>query len=138
MRALLEILWSFLNIGAFTFGGGYAMISLIREKALAFGWLTEEELLNMIAVSESTPGPIAVNMATYIGAEIAGFPGAILSTLGVVIPSFIIYRSDRSCINFLLSDFSSRSYPLGISSLRPLTACAARLFLFWRAFKATA
>ena len=93
---------TFFEIGLFTFGGGYAMISLIREKALAFGWLTEEELLNMIAVSESTPGPIAVNMATFVGSTQGGILGSLLSTLGVVLPSFIIILLISALIrNFL-------------------------------------
>ncbi len=86
----LELFLTFLEIGAVSFGGGYGMISLIREKMLYHGWLSEEELLNMIAVSESTPGPIAVNMATFVGSSQAGFFGALLATLGVVLPSFII------------------------------------------------
>lgn len=86
----LELFLTFLQIGAFSFGGGYGMISLIREKALLHGWLTEEELLNMIAVAESTPGPIAVNMATFVGSEQGGILGSLLSTLGVVLPSFIL------------------------------------------------
>ena len=81
---------TFFEIGMFTFGGGYAMISLIRDKALAFGWLSEQELMNMIAVSESTPGPIAVNMATFVGSAQGGVLGALAATLGVVLPSFII------------------------------------------------
>ncbi|MBE6555217.1 MAG: chromate transporter [Ruminococcaceae bacterium] len=86
----LELFLTFLQIGAFTFGGGYAMISLVREQVLAHGWLGEEELLNMIAVSESTPGPIAVNMATFVGSTQGGVLGALLATLGVVLPSFIV------------------------------------------------
>ena len=86
----LKLFLTFFEIGLFTFGGGYAMISLIRDKALAFGWLTEEELLNMIAVSESTPGPIAVNMATFVGSTQGGVLGSLVATLGVVLPSFII------------------------------------------------
>lgn len=86
----LKLFLTFFEIGLFTFGGGYAMISLIRDKTLAFGWLTEEELLNMIAISESTPGPIAVNMATFVGSTQAGVLGSIAATLGVVLPSFII------------------------------------------------
>ena len=86
----LELFLTFLQIGAFSFGGGYGMISLIREKVLMYGWLTEEEMLNMIAVAESTPGPIAVNMATFVGSSQGGFLGALLATLGVVLPSFII------------------------------------------------
>ena len=86
----LTLFLTFFEIGLFTFGGGYAMISLIREKALALGWLTEEEILNMVAVSESTPGPIAVNMATFVGSTQGGFLGSLAATLGVVLPSFII------------------------------------------------
>jgi chromate transporter len=86
----LKLFLTFFEIGMFTFGGGYAMISLIRDKALALGWLTEEELLNMIAVSESTPGPIAVNMATFVGSTQGGVLGSFVATLGVVLPSFII------------------------------------------------
>ena len=86
----LKLFLTFFEIGMFTFGGGYAMISLIRDKALALSWLTEEELLNMIAVSESTPGPIAVNMATFVGSTQGGALGSLVATLGVVLPSFII------------------------------------------------
>jgi chromate transporter len=86
----LQLFLTFFEIGTFTFGGGYAMISLIRDKALSLGWLTEEEILNMIAVSESTPGPIAVNMATFVGSTQGGVLGSLVATLGVVLPSFII------------------------------------------------
>ena len=86
----ISLFLTFLKIGAVSFGGGYAMISLIRESALANGWLTEEELLNIIAVAESTPGPIAVNMATFVGSSEGGLLGSLLATLGVVLPSFIV------------------------------------------------
>ena len=86
----IKLFLTFFEIGLFTFGGGYAMISLIRDKALSLRWLTEEELLNMIAVSESTPGPIAVNMATFVGSTQGGILGSLAATLGVVLPSFII------------------------------------------------
>lgn len=98
----LKLFLTFFEIGLFTFGGGYAMISLIREKALTLGWLTEEELLNMIAVSESTPGPIAVNMATFVGSTQGGLLGSLVATLGVVLPSFIIILLISALIrNFL-------------------------------------
>ena len=87
---LLELFLTFLKIGAVSFGGGYAMISLIREDCLANGWLGEEEILNFIAVAESTPGPIAVNMATFVGSSQGGILGALVATLGVVLPSFVI------------------------------------------------
>ena len=86
----LSLFLTFLKIGAFTFGGGYAMLPLIEQEVLDHEWLTLEELINFIAVSESTPGPFAINMATYIGTETAGILGALCATLGVVLPSFII------------------------------------------------
>lgn len=86
----LNLFLTFLKIGAFTFGGGYAMISLIRDECLAQGWLLESELLNYIAVAESTPGPIAINMATFVGSSTGGILGALVATLGVVLPSMII------------------------------------------------
>ncbi len=85
----LSLFLTFLKIGAVSFGGGYAMIPLVREEALAFG-LTEAQFSNFIAIAESTPGPIAVNMATFIGSTQAGFLGSIVATLGVILPSFII------------------------------------------------
>ena len=98
----LKLFLTFFEIGMFTFGGGYAMISLIRDKALSLGWLTEAELLNMIAVSESTPGPIAVNMATFVGSTQGGVLGSLVATLGVVLPSFIIILLISALIrNFL-------------------------------------
>ena len=94
----LQLFWEFLKIGALTFGGGYAMIPLVQDVVVANQWLTEEAFLNFIAVAESTPGPIAINMATYIGSVqgseyygwIGGLFGSIGATMGVVLPSFII------------------------------------------------
>lgn len=86
----LELFLSFLKIGGLSFGGGYGMISVMRETTLTHGWMTEEELLNFIAVAESTPGSIAVNMATFIGASQGGFSGSLVATIGVVLPSFMI------------------------------------------------
>ena len=86
----LYLFLEFFKIGLFTFGGGYAMIPLVKEVVLKYGWLTEEGFYNFIGVCESTPGPIAINMATFIGAEQGGILGSIVATLGVVLPSFII------------------------------------------------
>lgn len=86
----LELFFTFLKIGAFTFGGGYAMLPLIQEEVAAHGWLTMEELINFVAVSESTPGPFAVNVSTYVGMETGGLFGAFCATLGVIFPSFVI------------------------------------------------
>ena len=86
----LKLFLNFLMIGALSFGGGYGMVSLVRETVISNGWLTESEFLNFIAVSESTPGPLAVNMATFIGSTQGGILGSFLATLGVVLPSFVI------------------------------------------------
>ena len=86
----LQLFWTFFKIGLFTIGGGHAMIPLIMEEIVAEGWLEQEVLLDFIAISESTPGPFAVNIATYAGQEVAGVGGAIMCTLGVVLPSLII------------------------------------------------
>lgn len=86
----LTLFVTFLKIGAFTFGGGYAMLPMVRQQVLEHAWLTAEEIVNFIAVSESTPGPFAVNMSTYVGFKTAGFLGAFSATLGVILPSFII------------------------------------------------
>ena len=92
----LTLFLTFFEIGAVSFGGGLGMISLIREKVLSFGWMTEEELLNIIAVAESTPGPI------FIGSKQGGIIGSLLATLGVVLPSFIIILLIAALIkNFL-------------------------------------
>ena len=86
----LELFLVFLKIGAFTFGGGFAMLPLVQEAVLKKGWIAEETIVDFIAVSESTPGPFAVNIATFVGAETGGILGAFVATLGVVLPSFII------------------------------------------------
>ena len=87
---LLIIFWEFLKIGCFSFGGAYFSIPLIREAVLSNGWLTDEVFSYFVAVSESTPGPIMVNMATYVGSSQGGILGAIVATIGVVLPAFLI------------------------------------------------
>ncbi len=87
---LLDLFIGFLRVGCFAFGGAYGAIPLIRDVVLSYGWLTDEALTYMIAVAESTPGPIMVNLATYVGSSQAGLLGAILATTAVVLPSFII------------------------------------------------
>ena len=86
----LDLFLGFLKVGCFAFGGAYGAIPLIRDVVMSYGWLSDEKLTYMIAVSESTPGPIMVNLATYIGSKQAGFPGAAVATLAVVLPSFLI------------------------------------------------
>ena len=90
-KKLFTLFITFFRIGAFTFGGGYAMIPLIqRETVENHKWISDEDILDVIAIAESTPGPIAINSATFVGYKVAGFFGAFFSTLGVVLPSFVI------------------------------------------------
>lgn len=86
----LELFLGFLEVGCFTFGGAYSAIPLIRDVVLSHRWLSDETLAYMIAISESTPGPIIVNLATYVGSSQAGFWGAVLATLAAVLPSFFV------------------------------------------------
>ena len=86
----LELFLTFLKIGAVSFGGGYAMIPLIQDAVVSNSWLTLEEILNFIAVSESTPGPIALNMATFVGASQGGILGAMLATLAITLPAYLL------------------------------------------------
>lgn len=93
----LELFWTFLLIGAFTFGGGYALIAMIQQQVVAQGWLDTQQVIDFVAIAESTPGPMAVNMATFVGARMGGFWGAVCATLGVVLPSFVVILIVARC-----------------------------------------
>ena len=91
MKELWKIFLTFLKIGAFTFGGGYAMIPLIQREAVEnHRWVKDEDILDIVAIAESTPGPIAINAATFVGYRVRGFVGALAATFGVVLPSFVV------------------------------------------------
>lgn len=101
-KELGRIFTTFLKIGAFTFGGGYAMIPIIQKEAVEkHGWVTDEDILEIIAIAESTPGPIAINSATFVGYRTCGVLGSVCATLGVVLPSFVIIYA----ISFVLRQF---------------------------------
>ena len=117
MPILLDLFLTFLKIGAVSFGGGYAMIPLLTDEVISHGWLTSSEVMNFIAVSESTPGPIAINMATFIGASQGGFIGAMLATLGVVLPAFIIILIVAALVTGLLKYAGVKSF---LNGLRPV------------------
>ncbi len=117
MSVLLELFLVFFKLGLFTFGGGYAMIPLISDEVVNRGWATEAEIMNLIAVSESTPGPIAINMATFIGASQGGLLGAVIATLGVVLPAFIIILLIASVIKGLLQFAGVKAF---LSGVRPV------------------
>ena len=103
MNILLELFLTFAKIGLFTFGGGYAMISIIENNCVERKkWITHDEMMNITVIAESTPGPIAINCATFTGYKKAGFTGAIAATFGMVIPSFlVIYLISMFLDNFL-------------------------------------
>lgn len=94
---LLELFWVFFLIGAFTFGGGYAMIAMIQQQVVSRGWMSTSQIIDFVAIAESTPGPIAVNMATFVGTQMGGFWGAVFATLGVVLPSFVVILIVARC-----------------------------------------
>lgn len=119
MITCLKLFLTFLKIGAVSFGGGYGMIALMREDCLRNGWLTEDELLNFIGVAESTPGPIAVNMATFVGSSQCGFLGALCATFGVVLPSFVIILLVASVLTRL---FKYAAVKATLASIRPAIA----------------
>lgn len=103
MNILLDLFLTFAKIGLFTFGGGYAMISMIENTCVERKqWITHDEMMNVTVIAESTPGPIAINCATFIGYKKAGFIGAFVATLGIVVPSFVvIYLISMFLDNFL-------------------------------------
>lgn len=103
-KKAVQLFLTFLKIGTFTFGGGYAMIPLIQKETVENKkWITDDDILNIIAIAESTPGPIAINTATFIGYKTAGIFGALCATLGVVLPSFVII----TIIALLLNQFQN-------------------------------
>lgn len=110
----LRLFFTFLKIGAFSFGGGYAIISIIRDTMLANGWMSEELLMDMIGVAESTPGPIAVNMATFVGANEAGLLGAFCATLGIILPSFVIILIIAALISGLMRYAGVKAFMAGV------------------------
>ena len=111
MRIYLELFWIFWKIGAFTFGGGYAMISMLEYECVQRRqWLTSEELLDIIAIAESTPGPISINCATYAGYRRAGVPGAVMSTVGITLPGALLFF----VIALLFEDFLSISVVVNV------------------------
>lgn len=115
----VKLFLAFLRVGTFSFGGAYGAIPLIREVVLSNGWITEDQLAYMIALSETTPGPIMVNMATYVGNVQGGVPGAAAATLGVVLPSFCIILLLMVILTKLLQQ---KVFQAMLSGLKPCVA----------------
>lgn len=116
----LKLFLVFLEIGAVSFGGGYGMLPLVREKVLENGWMDEEGFLSFVAVSESTPGPLAVNMATFVGASQGGVFGALCATFGVILPAFLVILLIAAVIRNLLRFAGVQA---ALSGIRP-AVCA--------------
>lgn len=112
----LLLFFEFFKMGALTFGGGYAMIPFIEETVIRNGWMTMEDLVDFIAVSESTPGAFAVNMSTYIGSQVGGLFGSFCATLGLVLPPFIVILIIAKCYEKFKKSFIVRGAMLGLKS----------------------
>ena len=119
----LELFLGFLWVGCFTFGGGYGGIPLIRELVLSHGWLTDERLSYMIAVSESTPGPVMINLATYVGADQGGILGAILATTAAALPAFCVIIAILSILKNIIK------HPAVQAVLGGMQPCAVGIIL---------
>ena len=134
MKKSIELFLTFVKIGAFTFGGGYAMIPLIQKEVCENKkWLSEKDISDIVAISESTPGPIAINSATFVGSRRAGFRGAFMATLGVVLPSFLII----SLLSLILTEF--QSYKAVRYAFMGIRAAVLALILkaLWMMFKSS-
>ncbi len=125
-----ELFYVFFLIGLFTFGGGYAMIPMIQSEVVGRGWISESMLTDFIAISEITPGPFAINISTFVGAELGGILGSVCATLAVVLPSFIIIL----IIAIVLSKFMNSKYVKGaLNGVKPMVVAlilSTALFMF--------
>ena len=120
----LSLFWAFLRVGCFAFGGGYGAIPLIRDVVLSNSWMSDESLVNMIAISESTPGPIMVNMATFVGSTQGGILGAFVATFAVVLPSFVIILVLMAVLSHVLKS------PWVKAALGGINPCIIGIILF--------
>lgn len=128
----LQLFWVFFVIGLFTFGGGYAMLSLIQTQVVvSYNWLTESAFTDIVAISQMTPGPIGINCATYVGYEVAGIPGSMTATLAVMLPSFLIVLT---IVKFYTKFRGNKVFEGVMSWLRPavvgLIGAAALILMF--------
>ena len=130
MGIYLQLFYEFFKIGLFTFGGGYAMIPLVRDTAVNNGWLLADEFSSLIAVCESTPGPVAINMATYIGSSQGGILGSACATLGVVLPSFLIILLIASLLNKFTENKHFKNFIRGVKPVVTALILSTGLLLF--------
>lgn len=131
---LLKLFLVFAKIGLLGFGGGYAIITMIQKELLALGWITAEEFANIAAISQMTPGPIAVNAATYIGYRIGGFWGSVLATFGVTLPSLVLVIL---VAHYILKFKESKAVEACMRGIRPVTVAfiaSACIFFAYESF----
>ena len=128
----LDLFLGFLKVGCFAFGGAYGAIPLIRDVVLSYGWISDEVLTYMIAVSESTPGPIMVNLATFVGSDQAGLLGAAAATLAVVMPSFIIILLVTALLKTALKNKYVQSILMGLKPCVIGIVLATGIYMIWR------
>lgn len=113
---MLKLFFGFMQVGLFSFGGGYAMLPLVRHQVVMSGWMTSDEFTNLLALSQMTPGPIAINTAAFVGLKTAGLPGALIATLGFILPSLVIV----SLLAYLYSRYNDLpAIQNALSGLRP-------------------
>ena len=128
----LDLFLGFLKVGCFAFGGAYGAIPLIRDVVMSYGWLSDEMLTYMIAVSESTPGPIMVNLATYIGSGQAGFFGSVIATLAVVLPSFLIILLVTALLKTVLKNKYVQAVLRGLKPCVIGVVLATGVYMVWK------
>jgi chromate transporter len=126
---LLELFLVFFSIGLFTFGGGYAMVPILKTEVLSRGWMDEALFIDFISISESTPGPLALNMATFIGTEVNGISGALVATLGVMLPSIVIIMLVAAVFNKAINHPLTQAALKGIKPVVMALIAATILFL---------
>ena len=128
----LYLFFEFFKIGLFTFGGGYAMIPLVREVVLNYNWLTEDEFISFLGVCESTPGPIAINMATFVGSTQAGFLGSLVASIGVILPSLIIIIIIAAIFHKLMKNKYVQYFLGGIKPVAIGLICSSGIILLMK------
>lgn len=127
----LKLFLEFFKVGLFTFGGGYAMIPIVKDVVINNNWLSIDEFTNMIGICESTPGPLAINMATYVGSIQAGFFGSILATVGVVLPSYIIIIIIANILSIIEKNKVFKNIMLGIKPVVTALVMSTGLLLLY-------
>ncbi len=130
----LELFWTFFQVGLFSFGGGFGMLPLMEQKVVGASWLTVEQFYDFVGVCESTPGPIAVNMATYVGSSQAGILGSICATLGTVLPSFFIILLIAAALKSMTDNKYFKGFLKGVKPIVSALIISAGAVLLANAF----